>query len=158
MGVPVVRSLPRCEETQGSMTMTTIDRSSFDAPTLGALDDVARLLHVFNSVLGMNETFKKAGHRGLDASEAKPAAKKILNASKAAAEGLMDAAFDRKREKIELARQRHLTRLQRALEHATELARQEREAISEIGERGVFRQHVEMPLRAITEAWAATAH
>lgn len=89
MGVPVVRSLPRCEETQGSMTMTTIDRSSFDAPTLGALDDVARLLHVFNSVLGMNETFKKASHRGLDASEAKPAAKRILKASKAAAEGLM---------------------------------------------------------------------
>lgn len=53
--------------------MTTIDRNSFDGPTLGALDDVARLLHIYKAVLGMNETFKKGGHRGLSAYEAKPA-------------------------------------------------------------------------------------
>lgn len=138
--------------------MTPIDRSSFDAHTLVALDDVARLLHIFKAVLGMNETFKKAGHRGLSATEAKPAAKKILKSTKAAAAGLMGAAFDRSPETAALVRQRHIVRLERALEHATELARQEREAIPEIGEQGVFRKHVELPLRAMTEAWAATAH
>lgn len=134
--------------------MTTIDRNSFDAPTLAALDDVARLLHIYKAVVGMNGTFKKGGHRGLSAVDAKPAAKKILNASNAAAAGLVEAAFGRDPEKIETARQRHLASLQRALSHASDLARQEREAIPEIGDQGVFRRHVELPLTALTHAWA----
>lgn len=134
-----------------------IDRTSFDGPTLGALDDVARLLHIYEAVLGMNETFKKAGHRGLSASEAKPAAKKILRATKAAGAALMEAVFDRDPEKIVAARQRHLEGLQGALEQAEDLARQERTAIPEVGEQGVFRQHVEIPLREMTHAWGSAA-
>lgn len=134
-----------------------IDRTSFDDPTLGALDDVARLLHIYKAVLGMNETFKKGGHRGLSASEAKPAAKRILKASKAAGAALMEAVFARDPEKIVAARQRHLEGLQRALGHAQDLARQERTAIPEVGEKGVFRQHVEIPLRAITQVWSAAS-
>lgn len=137
--------------------MTTIDRTSFDGPTLGALDEAARLLHIYKAVLGMNDTFKKAGHRGLSASEAKPAAKAILDASKAAGAALMAAVFDRDPEKIVAARRRHLEGLQAALEHAENLARQERTAIPEVGEQGVFRQHVEIPLRAMTQAWAGGA-
>lgn len=137
--------------------MTTIDRNSFDGPTLGALDDVARLLHIYKAVLGMNETFKKGGHRGLSAYEAKPAAKKILKASKAAGAALMEAVFDRDPEKIVAARQRHLEGLQRALEHAEDLARQEHTAIPEVGDKGVFRHHVEIPLRSISDAWSAPA-
>lgn len=135
--------------------MTTINRSSFDGPTLGALDDVARLLHIYKEVLGMNATFKQAGHRGLSAKDAKPAAKAILKASKAAGAALMEAVFDRDPEKIVAARQRHLEGLQVALAHAEDLAQQERTALPEVGEQGVFRQHVEIPLRAMTQAWAA---
>lgn len=137
--------------------MTTINRSSFDGSTLGALDDVARLLHIYKEVLGMNATFKHAGHRGLSAKDAKPAAKKILKASKAAGAALMEAVFDRDPAKIVAARQRHLEDLQRALEHAEDLARQERTALPEVGEQGIFRQHVELPLREMTRAWDAAA-
>lgn len=134
-----------------------IDRNSFDEHTLSALDDAARLLHMHKAVLGMNETFKKGEHRGLSAVDAKPAAKGILRATKAAGVGLMEAAFSRSAKKIELARRRYLPRLQRALDAAVDLARQEREALPEVGDRGVFRQHVELPLTAITQAWSATS-
>jgi hypothetical protein len=134
-----------------------ISRSSFDEMTLSALDDVARLLHVNKSARGMNETFKNGGERGLDAVAAKPAATTILKSTRAAAAGLMKAAFGRDPEAFELARQRHLPRLRRALDCAVELSLQERQAIPEVGEQGVFRQHVEIPLRAITQTWAASA-
>lgn len=150
----MVRFLPRARA-QGNFTMTTIDRNSFDAATLAALDDVARLLHIYKAVRGMNQTFKQAVH--LSASEAKPAARKILKVSKTASAALIEAVFDRDPEKIVEARQRHLKGLQSALQHAEELAQQERAALPEVGERGVFRQHVEIPLRKMTQAWAAGA-
>lgn len=133
-----------------------INRESFDEPTLYAMDDIARLLHIHKAVRGMNETFKNADDRGLDAVRAKPAATQVLKATRAAAAGLTKAAFSRDLD-FDAVRARHLSRLERALESAVDLARQEREAFPEIGARAVFLQHVEVPLRQITLAWAAGA-
>lgn len=135
--------------------ITMIDRNSFDEHTLSAMDDIARLLHIHKSVRGMNDTFKNGGDRGLSAVDAKPAATTVLKRTRVAAAALLKAAFSRDPANFELARQRNLPRLERALDAAVDLARQEREALPEVGERGVFRQHVELPLKAMTQAWAA---
>lgn len=133
-----------------------INRDSFDASTLSAMDDAARFLHIHKQVLSMNATFKNARARGLSAKAAKPAAEKILRATKDAGCALMEASFSRDSLKIELARQRLLPELRRALRCAGDLARQERDAIPEIGENGVFRRHVELPLAVMIHAWAPT--
>jgi hypothetical protein len=131
-----------------------INRDSFDEPTVSAMDEIAQLLHMHKAVRGMNETFKNGNARGLDAAEAKPAATRVLKATRAAAAGLMKAAFSRELD-FDVARERHLPRLVRALESAVDLSRQEREAYPEIGHRTVFLQHVELPLKAITARWSA---
>ena len=70
-----------------------LDRSQFDIETLGAMDDMARLLHIKTAVSEMNETFKN--EEGLDARRSKPSAKRVMRAARAAAEDLLKEAFVR---------------------------------------------------------------
>ena len=134
-----------------------ITRECFDEPTLAAMDDVALLLRIFKAVAGMNETFKNADDRGLSAEDAKPTAKQILDSTKGAGCALMKATFGRDPRRLDRMRRRHLPALTRALDSARDLARQEHEAFPEIGEHGVFRHHVALPLLEITQRWAALA-
>ena len=115
------------------------------------MDDIALLLHIALSVKGMNSTFKNATE--LDARRSKPSAMRVLKATSAAAQDLLDSAFKQRPEHLRKIHLRHIIKLTAALKAATGLAEQEHAAFPEIAGNGTFEISVVRPLRALCERW-----
>lgn len=133
-----------------------LDRSHFDEETLAAMDDIARLLHIKLSVADMNRTFKNVPE--LDAVQAKPSAKRVMKATRAAAQDLLAQAFEREPNRFREVHRRQVARLAKATESSARLSNLEYAAFPQIAGKGVFDVRVLRPLRELTERWQATAN
>jgi hypothetical protein len=131
-----------------------LTRNHFDSSTLLAMDDIALLLHISLSVKGMSSTFKNATE--LDARRFKPAAMRVIKATSAAAQDLLDLAFKQKPEHLRRIRFQHIVKLTAAVEAAAGLAEQEHAAFPEIASKGTIEFCVVRPLQELCERWQAT--
>ncbi|PNG56018.1 MULTISPECIES: hypothetical protein [unclassified Variovorax] len=131
-----------------------LTRNHFDSSTLPVMDDIASLLHIALSVKGMNSTFKNA--RELDARRSKPAAMRVIKATSAAAQDLLDLAFKQKPEHLRKVHRQHIAKLTAAAEAAAGLAQQEYAALPEVAGKGTFEFGVLRPLQELCERWQAT--
>ena len=131
-----------------------LTRSHFHSSTLLAMDDIALLLHIALSVKGMNSTFKNA--TDLDARRSKPSATRVLKATSAAAQDLLDLAFKERPGHLRRIHLRHIVELTAALKAATRLAEQERAAFPQFAGKGTFEISVVRPLRALCERWQSS--
>lgn len=131
-----------------------LTRNHFDSSTLPLMDDIALLLHIAQSVKGMNSTFKNS--RELDARWFKPAAMRVIKATSAAAQDLLNLAFKQKPEHLRGVHFQHIVKLTAAVKVARELAAQEHAAFPEIAGKGAIEIWVVRPLQELCERWQAT--
>jgi len=133
-------------------------REMYPAPILGAMDEIAVLLHVVLATRGMWKTWKNAdAHdaRGLRVEKARPKARAIIKGGSAAAADLLEAALSNREDDIVAARAKHASKLQQLVAAAAALVKAEYDAFPEVAGRGVFDLSVYRPLSEISHRWGA---